>query len=433
MVVYDDEVQPQSRAPDPMVLRKLMIVASIAAGVQFGWALQFSLLTPYTQFLGLSHELVSIIWLCGPISGLVIQPIVGHYSDKCTSPFGRRRPYIVAGTILLSVGVILIGFAADIGRGLGDSLERDVLKVKAASIFVLGFWLLDIANNIIQAPCRALLADLSGESDALVTVGNALFACFMAVGNILGFAAGSYEDLHLIFPFSTTDACDLNCANIKTCFLLSVIFTLLIVAMVVFFIKEERLDPAYLILTYLEDGRNVEEATPSFIVQILYAIRNTSKPIRILYGITALNWIGFFPFLLYDTDWMGKEVYGGIPTGDATQISLYSEGVRAGALGLMLYVLTMGCFSLIMETMARVLGDVRRLWSLGNTILAVCMALTVVISSMAGGARDAAAAVLVQPPLEVKVSCFAVFALLGIPQAVSSLVVDLLMYVTCIS
>lgn len=66
-MVYQNTAQPQP--PDPMALQKLILVASIAAGVQFGWALQFSLLTRYTQFLGLSHQLVSIVWLCGPISG----------------------------------------------------------------------------------------------------------------------------------------------------------------------------------------------------------------------------------------------------------------------------------------------------------------------------------------------------------------------------
>lgn len=406
-----------------MALSKLMLIASIAACVQFGWALQFSLLTPYTQFLGLSHDMVSFVWLCGPISGLLVQPVVGHYSDKCTSPFGRRRPYILSGALLLSVGATLVGFATDLGRKLGDPLQRDVLKHNAAFIFVLGLWLVDISNNIIQGPCRALLADISGESDALVTMGNSLFACFMAVGNILGFAAGSYGGLHLIFPFSRTEACDVNCANMKTCFLVSVILTLLIVSMVVVFIKEERLDPAVLVLNHLEDGKNVEEPTPSFIRQMVVAMRTTTRPMRILYLVTALNWLGFFPFLLYDTDWMGKEVYGGRPNGDVEQLSLYSEGVRVGALGLMLYVVIMGIFSLFMETMARVFGDARRLWSFGNFILAVCMALTVVIALMAGRAREAAALAtgssLIKPSVQVKASCFGLFALLGIPQAIT--------------
>ncbi|KAJ0946403.1 putative MFS transporter superfamily [Helianthus annuus] len=57
------------------------MVSAIAAGIQFGWALQLSLLTPYVQLIGVPHKWASFIWLCGPLSGLVVQPIVGYYSD----------------------------------------------------------------------------------------------------------------------------------------------------------------------------------------------------------------------------------------------------------------------------------------------------------------------------------------------------------------
>ncbi|KAL8059812.1 hypothetical protein ABFS82_03G108800 [Erythranthe guttata] len=426
MVYQETSFQPNPQLPDQTTLKKLILVATIAAGVQFGWALQLSLLTPYTQLLGLSHKWVSFVWLCGPISGLIVQPIVGHHSDRCTSRFGRRRPFIVAGTLLLSIGVLLIGFAADIGRNLGDSLKPGI-KHRAATIFILGFWLLDISNNMIQSPCRALLADISGDSDAMVTLGNALFAFFMAVGNVLGYASGAL-DLHRFFPFTKTNACDTNCANIKTCFLLSVFFTTFTISLVVWYIDEERLDPAY--MQYMQDGYNnageaawAQPPQPSFFVQIAVAARSTSRAMWVLYVVTALNWIGFFPFLLYDTDWMGKEVFGGKIEGSAEELGLYHQGVRLGSLGLMMYVLTMGVVSLFLEGLIGLLGGVKRLWSFTNFVLAVCMGFTVAISYVAVSAREAAVVErgtpLVSPSLGVKLSCFALFAILGIPQAVT--------------
>lgn len=128
---------------------KLFSVASIAAGVQFGWALQLSLLTPYVQLLGVPHTWASFIWLCGPISGMVVQPIVGYSSDRLTSKFGRRKPFIFAGTALICVAILLIGFAADIGLKLGDSINQ-ATKPRAVAFFVAGFWILDIANNMVQ-------------------------------------------------------------------------------------------------------------------------------------------------------------------------------------------------------------------------------------------------------------------------------------------
>jgi solute carrier family 45 protein 1/2/4 len=83
----------------------LVLSCTVAAGVQFGWALQLSLLTPYIQTLGISHAFSSFIWLCGPITGLVVQPFVGIWSDKCTSKYGRRRPFILVGSFMISIAV----------------------------------------------------------------------------------------------------------------------------------------------------------------------------------------------------------------------------------------------------------------------------------------------------------------------------------------
>ncbi|KAL6007697.1 transcription factor [Asimina triloba] len=176
MIERDREMESSSKSTSPLSvesstpeavpsaapLKKIALVASIAAGVQFGWALQLSLLTPYVQLLGIPHKWVTYIWLCGPVSGMVVQPLVGHQSDRCRSRWGRRRPFIAGGAALVTLAVLLIGFAADIGRAMGDPLGAGKTKSKAIGIFVVGFWILDVANNTLQGPCRAFLADLSG-------------------------------------------------------------------------------------------------------------------------------------------------------------------------------------------------------------------------------------------------------------------------------
>lgn len=138
----------------------LLRVASVAGGIQFGWALQLSLLMPYVQQLGIPHVWASIIWLCGPLSGLLVQPLVGHLSDRCTSRFGRRRPFILGGALSIVAAVLIIGHSADIGWWFGDTLEH---RPWAVGVFVFGFWILDVANNVTQGPCRALLGDLTGK------------------------------------------------------------------------------------------------------------------------------------------------------------------------------------------------------------------------------------------------------------------------------
>ncbi|KAJ0808360.1 putative MFS transporter superfamily [Helianthus annuus] len=114
------------------------MVSAIANGIQFGWALQLSLLTPYMQLIGVPHQWASFIWLFDPLSGLVVQPIVGYYSNRCTSRFGRRRPFIAGGAFLVAIVVFIIGYAADIGVSTGDKIGAP-RKPCAIAVFVFGF------------------------------------------------------------------------------------------------------------------------------------------------------------------------------------------------------------------------------------------------------------------------------------------------------
>ncbi|XP_042960502.1 sucrose transport protein SUC2-like [Carya illinoinensis] len=176
-------------ATQPSPLIKIGLVASIVAVVQFGWALQLSLLTPYVQLLGIPHTWAAFIWLCGPISGMLVQPIVGYYSDQSTYRFGRRRPFIAAGAGFVVIAVFLIGYAADLSHLFGDRVDKPT-RPRAIAFFVVGFWVLDVSNNMLQGPCRALLADLSWNDQKRMRTSNAFFSFFMAIGNVLGYTAG---------------------------------------------------------------------------------------------------------------------------------------------------------------------------------------------------------------------------------------------------
>ncbi|XP_065851130.1 sucrose transport protein SUC1-like [Euphorbia lathyris] len=409
---------PPAPETKPNPLTKIVVVASIAAGIQFGWALQLSLLTPYVQLLGIPHTWAPFIWLCGPISGMLVQPTVGYYSDRCTSRFGRRRPFIAGGAIAACIAVFLIGYAADIGHSFGEPIEKKP-KTDAIIVFVIGFWILDVANNMLQGPCRALLADLSGSSQEKTRIANALFSFFMAVGNVLGYSAGSYNRLYKMFPFTKTMACDVYCANLKTCFFISIALLLSLTIFALTYVSEKQ---------WLPGPVNVDEedksAMPCF-GEIFAAVKNLKKPMWILLLVTALNWIAWFPFLLFDTDWMGREIYGGKSDGTPEEVKLYDHGVRAGALGLMINSVVLGAVSLGVEYMARGLGKVKRLWGIVNFILAIALALTVLITKMAESDRrfatvDGVVTTVPSPPRGgVKAAALTLFAVLGIPQAIT--------------
>ncbi|KAF1878234.1 hypothetical protein Lal_00046900 [Lupinus albus] len=399
----------EGQVPPPTSLLKMIVVASIAAGIQFGWALQLSLLTPYVQLLGVPHAWSSVIWLCGPISGLVVQPTVGYYSDRCTSRFGRRRPFILGGAIAVAISIILIGFAADFGYSMGDDLNKKT-RPRAVGFFVVGFWILDMANNMLQGPCRAFLGDLSGGDQLKIRTGNSAFSFFMAIGSILGYAAGSYGKLYKAFPFTKTKACNVYCANLKSCFFIAIALLLILVIIACVYVKEIPLTST----DTIDDEDEVK--TPCWGL-FFGAFKEMKRPMWMLLIVTFLNWFAWFPWVLYDTDWMGREVYGG-SVGD----SMFDKGVHDGSLGLMLNSIVLAVMSVAIEPLSRVLGGVKRLWGLVNFILAICLAMTVLISKEARahrhflistGAKDNG------PPPNVRGGALALFSILGIPLAIT--------------
>ncbi|XP_047320901.1 sucrose transport protein SUC8-like [Impatiens glandulifera] len=397
-------------------LFSIIIVSSIAAGLQFGWALQLSLLTPYVQLLGIPHQWSAYIWLCGPISGLIVQPLVGYYSDRCTSRFGRRRPFIVGGAFFVAIAVFLIGFAADIGYLAGDILEPGKPRPRAITVFVVGFWILDVSNNTLQGPCRAFLGDLSGGDPSKTRSSMTCFSFFMGVGNVLGYAAGSYDKIHKLFPFSQTHACDLYCANLKSCFFLTIILLASVTIIALILVPDKQWTPPE---NADESAEKDGGCSVPFFGELIDALKILPRPMWFLLVVTFVNWMAWFPFILYDTDWVGKEIYGG-KVGDY----VYDKGVHAGAMGLLLNSVVLGFMSLAIEPLGRALGNVKYLWGIVNLILALCMGMIVVVTKKAKDWRQFATLHGIDisktvPPKEIRFGAMAIFMTLGIPLAVT--------------
>ncbi|MED6118208.1 general substrate transporter [Stylosanthes scabra] len=400
-------VAPPTHQSSP--LRKIITVATLAIGIQFVWALQLTILTPYVQILGTPHMWVSFIWLCGPISGIIVQPLVGFYSDRCTSRFGPRRPFIIAGTLSVVFASFLVGYAADIGHSLGNSDEA-TLRPRTIAVFIMGFWIIDFANNLLQGPCRAFIADLAAGHHSKTRTGYAFYTLFTAVGNILGSAAGSYGGIHRVLPFTKTTSCDEYCADVKTCFLFASAIQLALVTISATYVKEKP----------LRITDSVGNGGKGGIGELFGALRELKRPMWIVLLVTSFNWFAWFPFLLYNTDWMGVEVYGA----QDKKERVYTMGVHAGALGMMLNSVVAGAASLGIGALARGFRGEKRLWGVVNFLLAVCLAMTVVVSKMAGHSRRYAVGNdgfrdPLPPPAGVKAAALTLYSVLGLPFAVT--------------
>ena len=145
-------------------LGRILLLAACLLGVEFVWAIQVTFTVPIFLQLGLSPFFSSAVWLAGPISGLVVQPLVGAFSDQCTARMGRRRPYVLGGLIVSLVGLVAVSNAADLGHLVGPG-AGPALGILIAAI---GTCFLVAAINAMQGPCRALATDLTAPSQSLV-------------------------------------------------------------------------------------------------------------------------------------------------------------------------------------------------------------------------------------------------------------------------
>src|SRR5512145_2123994 len=110
-------------------------------GIQFGFALQNANVSRIFQTLGASMEQIPLLWIAAPLTGLIVQPIVGYCSDRTWTRLGRRRPYFLAGAILACVALVAMPHSPGLW----------------AAVALL--WLLDASINVSMEPFRAFVGD----------------------------------------------------------------------------------------------------------------------------------------------------------------------------------------------------------------------------------------------------------------------------------
>jgi maltose/moltooligosaccharide transporter len=134
-------------------------------GIQFGWGLQMSNMSPIYKYLGASDSQIPLLWLAAPLTGFIIQPIIGAMSDRTWGRLGRRRPYFLVGAILSSLALIAMPNCGALWMAAGL------------------LWILDASINVSMEPFRAFVADKLPEKQR--GSGFAMQSFFIGVGAVV--------------------------------------------------------------------------------------------------------------------------------------------------------------------------------------------------------------------------------------------------------
>ncbi len=154
-------------------------------GIQFAWAIQMGQMSPLLESLGSDPRLLGLISCAGPVTGVLVQPIVGALSDKCGLKMGRRRPFLLAGAIMTALALVLMPNSTPVAAVLSGLAPVAVQPLLIAAILL---WILDASINLTQGPYRALVPDVVHKSQQATAY--SLMSFTIGLGSVAAFLIG---------------------------------------------------------------------------------------------------------------------------------------------------------------------------------------------------------------------------------------------------
>ena len=290
-------------------------------GIQFGWGLQMANMSAIYEYLGARADQIPILWLAAPLTGLIVQPIIGNASDHTWSGLGRRRPYFLAGAILSSTALIL--------------MPRCSALWMAAGLL----WILDTSINISMEPFRAFVADLLPEEQR--TQGFAMQSLFIGLGAVVASA----------LPWLLTNVFHVGQGHSNSAIPLTVRLSFYLGAAAFFgavlwtIVSTREYPPE-------NQEQKASRGLATQIAEILEAIREMPLTMRQLAPVQLLTWLGLFCMWLYFPVAVARNVFGAV---DQSAPS-YTVGVEWAGICFGMYSAVCFAFSFFLPLVAKLVG-----------------------------------------------------------------------------
>jgi maltose/moltooligosaccharide transporter len=290
-------------------------------GIQFGWGLQLANMSAVYEKLGARPDEVPLLWLAAPVTGLLVQPIIGALSDRTWGPLGRRRPYFLTGAILASIALFFMPTSTSLWM--------------AATLL----WILDASINISMEPFRAFVADKLDLSQR--TAGFVMQSFFIGVGASLANA------LPLILSWmgvagATESGIPLS---VKYSFQVGACVFLLAVLWTVFTTTEHPPED----LAAFQRAKGNRRGVGALFGEIGSAVREMPATMKQLAVVQFFTWLGLFCMWMFFVPTVARHVFGATDP----KSELYTRGVEWGGLAFAFYSVTCFAVAFALPVLAR--------------------------------------------------------------------------------
>ncbi|MEO5673412.1 MAG: MFS transporter [Chitinophagales bacterium] len=295
-------------------------------GIQFGWDLQRANMGPIYEYLHATPDQIPLLFLAAPLTGLIVQPIIGYMSDRTWHPvFGRRRPYFLVGAILSTLCLFLMPNSSSLWMAAGL------------------LWILDTAGNISMEPFRAFVADKLPEQQR--TRGFAMQSVMIGLGGscasalpwILSHWFGVSSSAHDGIPNSVEYAFYIGGAM----FLFAILYTV--------FTSKEYPPPD---LGFKDRVKESHKGFGGGAREIFHSIANMPPRMKQLALVQFFTWPGLFLMWFYYSTAVARNIFGAVDEKSIT----YTEGVEFAGLTLSFYNIIAFAFALAIPSLAGLLG-----------------------------------------------------------------------------
>ncbi len=313
-------------------------------GIQFGWGLQMANMSAIYEYLGAKPDQIPMLWLAAPLTGLIVQPIIGHLSDHTWGKLGRRRPYFLTGAVLSSLALVAMPNAPSIWIAAGL------------------LWILDASINISMEPFRAFVADLLPEAQR--TRGFAMQSLFIGLGAVIASSLPWMLAGHM--QGTGGGAIPLT---VRFSFYIGAVVFFSAVMWTVASTKERPPEDLEAFRKMKSEGRGILTGARD----IIASVRAMPATMGQLAWVQICTWLGLFCMWLYFPVAVAHHVFGATDPASPQ----YTAGVAWGGVCFAAYSAVCFAFSFALPAMARALG--RRLTHSVCLLCGACGLLSVMV------------------------------------------------------